>query len=167
LVKTYHALKTTFSGYPSHQHDATSLTSTLDLFFSKAFIVIVDHIDVKMAIIRRCRCDQNMSSFGIVAKIEGMKALVGWLEFKETISGVDFENTTTVTAVVRDVMFLGKKMDQENVGNAILIDVVLDPEGLNTLSSKLLAEMENNLNSPRGRFPSKRFSCEETRLDPI
>jgi hypothetical protein len=44
---------------------------------------------------------------------------------------------------------------------------VLDPEGPHTLSSKLLAEMENNLNSPRGRFPSKKFSCEETRLDPI
>ncbi len=44
---------------------------------------------------------------------------------------------------------------------------VLDPEGLHTLSRKLLVEMENNINSPHGRFPRERFSCKETRLDPI
>jgi hypothetical protein len=44
---------------------------------------------------------------------------------------------------------------------------VLNSKELHTLSSKLLAKMENNLNSPRGRFPSKRFSSEEARLDLI
>jgi hypothetical protein len=34
---------------------------------------------------------------------------------------------------------------------------VLDSEELHTLPSKLLAMMENNLNSPRGRFPSEVF----------
>ncbi len=44
---------------------------------------------------------------------------------------------------------------------------VLDSEELHTLSSKLLAMKEINFNSPCGRFPSERFSCEEDRLDLI
>ncbi len=45
---------------------------------------------------------------------------------------------------------------------------VLDSEELHTLSSKLLAKMENNLNSPRGRFPSDRFLSDVgARLDLI
>jgi hypothetical protein len=44
---------------------------------------------------------------------------------------------------------------------------MLISEELHTLSSKLLVKMENNLNSPCGRFPSKRFSSGEARLDLI
>ncbi len=42
---------------------------------------------------------------------------------------------------------------------------VLNSEELHTISSKLLAKMENNLNSPHGRSPNKKFSSEEARLD--
>ncbi len=45
---------------------------------------------------------------------------------------------------------------------------VLDSEELHTLSSKLLVIVENNLNSPRGRFSSDKFSSEvKARLETI
>ena len=45
---------------------------------------------------------------------------------------------------------------------------VLDSQVLHTISSEHLAKKENNLNSPRGRFSSDKFSCKrKARLDAI
>ena len=71
------------------------------------------------------RSDQEMGSFRLGMEIKSMETLRGRLEFNEALGCVNLEHPPAIMAIIRDMMFLGKQEEGEDVGNSIFVDIYL------------------------------------------
>ena len=67
------------------------------------------------------RNDKKMCHVGIVLEIESMESFGSWLEFNESARCMDFKNTPAIETVVCDVVRLAKLIEQQYIGNPILV----------------------------------------------
>jgi hypothetical protein len=133
----YHPLEVVLRRSGNHAHKAASAFSILDLLYGKAFVVGTNSVHVEVLISwrvivlgRRCRIiklsvtDKKKSSIRVCLKVEHMKPLFSRLKFNNTLIREDLKDPPpSILAIVLNVVFLGKAVKGENIGDAVRIEV--------------------------------------------